>query len=156
MFIIKCDTLTEVWSNEINHEFLHSVPKYFAKRLVRPVDASELEVYYVESEADRLKLWAHHPKHLHEGVKLNGNSRKADLVNIVPERVEAPALKVGDDDPDDPGTPVAANDPRTKPTIVKRKVTKVAELVLKKVLKWDEHESVEGSVKKKWKGNQLE
>lgn len=163
MFIIKCAHLEEVWSNEINQSFIHRLPKkYFAKKLGRAVGEAELEVYYVEDEGDRMAGLLHHKKHLHEGVKLQAQNRKVDLVDIEEARVEPPQFKPGDDDPDDPGTPIAPNDPRTKPTNIPRKETKIKELSLKRVVSWErkmaKHKLLDGSEVERmtFMGNKLE
>jgi hypothetical protein len=80
MFIIKCDTLTEVWSNDLDHDFIsNGVVKYFSHKLGRVVDPSELEVYYMDSPDDRLKAMAHIKGWHHAGFKLNAASRKCVL-----------------------------------------------------------------------------
>lgn len=137
MYIIQCKSYPpEVWANKPGSNFIHSVSKYFSVKYAEEITDADLDIYEVDagSENARLALLAHHRNHHHEGYKLNGPGRNLDLVDITPE-VRVPAeLRVGDNDPLDPGTPVAGGDPRTRPTITPRSESVRSSVSLKRVV----------------------
>lgn len=87
MFIIKCDTVVELWSNSLDHNFLgYLAKKYFSKRLGRLVGESEMEVYYIDDENDRFRADAHHKAAHHGGFRISGKNRKLEMYGLDGEK----------------------------------------------------------------------
>jgi hypothetical protein len=139
MFLITVKGKQHIWENGIQDDFLQFLPKHFG------CDASEIEVEYI-NEAGHVSLRAEMQKGDRQFEKQNGRIK---AVKVRPAREEPPSLAVGDDDPDDAGKKVKANDPRTKKRVIPEEKEELVSVKLHKLVEWP----YEG---KRFKGNRVE
>jgi hypothetical protein len=99
MFIIEVKGERYIWENKKEDDFLQFLPKHF------DCLPEEISVHAL-ADADIKEMKKEDPADVTREFAAGGKIKK---VKITP-----PSLKEGEDDPEKPGTPVKASDPRTR------------------------------------------
>ena len=148
MIIVIYNDTSHVWAiNKQDDDILRFFPKIFEDMYGVPVTKEELKIY----SADGPEAKHHFNQHHFNRIEVSENGKALELWEFKKAEYRQPTLKVGDDDPEKPGTPVPDRDPRTETFKVKPdRLEKKSEVKALKLKKWPykDHKKFPGDVKR--------